>query len=65
MAGDSTPRRDSRPGRAQVLARSLLGWEPRDIADTIVATADTQLRQGLPLPAESPALGGVRPWDSG
>ncbi|MEU6598099.1 NAD-dependent epimerase/dehydratase family protein [Streptomyces flaveolus] len=31
-------------------ARSVLGWEPRDIVETIVATADSQIRQGLPLP---------------
>ncbi|WML83765.1 NAD-dependent epimerase/dehydratase family protein [Streptomyces sp. VNUA74] len=31
-------------------ARSVLGWEPRDIRETIVATAYSQLRQGLDLP---------------
>ncbi|MEV5169594.1 hypothetical protein AB0L10_00530 [Streptomyces flaveolus] len=31
-------------------ARSVLGWEPRDIVETIVATADSQIRQGLRLP---------------
>jgi nucleoside-diphosphate-sugar epimerase len=31
-------------------ARSTLGWEPRDVSETIVATAESQLRQGLTLP---------------
>jgi dihydroflavonol-4-reductase len=31
-------------------ARSLLGWNPRDVAETIVATADGQIRLGLTLP---------------
>ncbi|MFF3311458.1 SDR family oxidoreductase [Streptomyces sp. NPDC002952] len=31
-------------------ARSVLGWEPRDITETIIATADSQLRLGLTLP---------------
>jgi nucleoside-diphosphate-sugar epimerase len=31
-------------------ARSLLGWEPRDVSETIVATADAQIRLGLTLP---------------
>lgn len=28
-------------------ARSVLGWEPRDVTETIVATADSQIRRGL------------------
>ncbi|WP_262061481.1 NAD-dependent epimerase/dehydratase family protein [Streptomyces sp. STR69] len=28
-------------------ARSILGWEPRDVTETIVATADSQIRRGL------------------
>ncbi|NLU72479.1 aldehyde reductase [Streptomyces sp. HNM0575] len=31
-------------------ARSLLGWKPRDVTETIVATADGQIRLGLTLP---------------
>jgi len=31
-------------------ARSVLRWEPRDIAETIVATAAGEIRQGLTLP---------------
>ncbi|WP_411090394.1 NAD-dependent epimerase/dehydratase family protein [Streptomyces sp. 049-1] len=31
-------------------ARSVLGWEPRDVRETIVATADSQIRLGLDLP---------------
>ncbi|MFI9486129.1 SDR family oxidoreductase [Promicromonospora sp. NPDC052451] len=31
-------------------ARSVLGWEPRDVRDTIVATAEGQIRLGLTLP---------------
>ncbi|MFE1961666.1 MerR family transcriptional regulator [Streptomyces sp. NPDC059479] len=31
-------------------ARSMLGWEPRDVNETIVATADSQIRLGLTLP---------------
>ncbi|MFF0516199.1 NAD-dependent epimerase/dehydratase family protein [Streptomyces sp. NPDC004250] len=31
-------------------ARSVLGWEPRDVRETIVATADSQIRLGLHLP---------------
>ncbi|MFJ4920474.1 NAD-dependent epimerase/dehydratase family protein [Streptomyces sp. NPDC088725] len=31
-------------------ARSLLGWEPRDAGETIVATAEGQIRLGLTLP---------------
>ncbi|MFD8306967.1 NAD-dependent epimerase/dehydratase family protein [Streptomyces sp. NPDC059690] len=31
-------------------ARSVLGWEPRDVVETIVATADSQIRRGLELP---------------
>lgn len=31
-------------------ARSVLGWAPRDVAETIVATADSQIRLGLDLP---------------
>ncbi|MEU3853997.1 NAD-dependent epimerase/dehydratase family protein [Streptomyces sp. NPDC029554] len=30
-------------------ARSVLGWEPRDVRETILATADSQLRLGLTL----------------
>ncbi|MGW2776437.1 NAD-dependent epimerase/dehydratase family protein [Streptomyces olivaceoviridis] len=33
-------------------ARSVLGWEPRDIVETIVATADSQIRLGL-TPADA------------
>ncbi|MEY9968492.1 nucleoside-diphosphate-sugar epimerase [Streptacidiphilus sp. MAP12-16] len=32
-------------------ARSVLGWEPRDVTETIVATAESQIRRGLTLPA--------------
>ncbi|MFD0252425.1 NAD-dependent epimerase/dehydratase family protein [Streptomyces sp. NPDC127113] len=31
-------------------ARSVLGWEPRDVRETIVATADSQIRLGLDRP---------------
>ncbi|MGW0791714.1 NAD-dependent epimerase/dehydratase family protein [Streptomyces sp. NPDC002911] len=31
-------------------ARSVLGWAPRDVTETIVATADGQIRLGLSLP---------------
>ncbi|NBM15251.1 NAD-dependent epimerase/dehydratase family protein [Streptomyces sp. GC420] len=31
-------------------ARTVLGWEPRDVRETIVATADSQIRLGLTLP---------------
>ncbi|MGW6093442.1 NAD-dependent epimerase/dehydratase family protein [Streptomyces sp. NPDC055157] len=31
-------------------ARSILGWEPRDVMETIVATADGQIGLGLTLP---------------
>ncbi|MGW3865477.1 NAD-dependent epimerase/dehydratase family protein [Streptomyces sp. NPDC005047] len=31
-------------------ARSVLGWEPRNVRETIVATADSQIRLGLDLP---------------
>lgn len=31
-------------------ARSMLGWEPRDVSETIVATAEGQIRLGLTLP---------------
>ncbi|WP_346345943.1 NAD-dependent epimerase/dehydratase family protein [Streptomyces sp. SID5789] len=31
-------------------ARSVLGWEPRNVRETIVATADNQIRLGLDLP---------------
>ncbi|WP_406308981.1 hypothetical protein [Streptomyces sp. NBC_00623] len=31
-------------------ARSILGWEPRDVSEMIVATADSQIRLGLTLP---------------
>ncbi|MGW2032411.1 hypothetical protein [Streptomyces sp. NPDC001811] len=31
-------------------ARSVLGWEPRGIVETIVATADGLIRSGLALP---------------
>ncbi|MGW3870383.1 NAD-dependent epimerase/dehydratase family protein [Streptomyces sp. NPDC005069] len=31
-------------------ARSILGWEPRDVRETIVATADGQIGLGLTLP---------------
>jgi nucleoside-diphosphate-sugar epimerase len=31
-------------------ARSVLGWEPRDVTETVVATAEGQLRLGLTLP---------------
>ncbi|MGW8743951.1 NAD-dependent epimerase/dehydratase family protein [Streptomyces sp. NPDC055794] len=31
-------------------ARSALGWEPRNVRETIVATADSQIRLGLDLP---------------
>ncbi|MFG3318173.1 NAD-dependent epimerase/dehydratase family protein [Streptomyces sp. NPDC048171] len=41
-------------GRVPVIsnekARSVLGWEPRDVRETIVATADSQIRPGLDLP---------------
>ncbi|MEW2512644.1 NAD-dependent epimerase/dehydratase family protein [Streptomyces sp. NPDC046870] len=41
-------------GRVPVIsndkARSVLGWEPRDIVETIVATADGLIRSGLTLP---------------
>ncbi|MFJ2648486.1 SDR family oxidoreductase [Streptomyces sp. NPDC087420] len=30
-------------------ARSVLGWEPREVAETIVATAESQIRRGLTL----------------
>ncbi|MCX5317374.1 hypothetical protein [Streptomyces sp. NBC_00154] len=31
-------------------ARSILGWELRNVSETIVATADGQIRLGLTLP---------------
>ncbi|MFG3163400.1 NAD-dependent epimerase/dehydratase family protein [Streptomyces sp. NPDC048232] len=31
-------------------ARSVLGWEPRNVRETIVATADSQIRLGLDRP---------------
>ncbi|WP_327367625.1 SDR family oxidoreductase [Streptomyces sp. NBC_01217] len=31
-------------------ARSVLGWEPRDVTETVVATADSQIRLGLTPP---------------
>jgi hypothetical protein len=31
-------------------ARSVLGWEPRDARETIVATADSLFRRGVTLP---------------
>ncbi|MEW2424111.1 NAD-dependent epimerase/dehydratase family protein [Streptomyces nigra] len=31
-------------------ARTMLGWNPRDVADSVVATADSQIRLGLTLP---------------
>ncbi|MGP4088684.1 hypothetical protein [Streptomyces sp. KR55] len=31
-------------------ARSMLGWKPRDVSETIVATAVSQIRLGLTLP---------------
>ncbi|WP_328580727.1 SDR family oxidoreductase [Streptomyces sp. NBC_00370] len=31
-------------------ARSVLDWEPRDVTETIVATAESQLQRGLTLP---------------
>lgn len=31
-------------------ARTVLGWNPRDVADSVVATADSQIRLGLTLP---------------
>ncbi|MFF4653602.1 NAD-dependent epimerase/dehydratase family protein [Streptomyces sp. NPDC001380] len=37
-------------------ARSVLGWNPRGVSETIVATADSQIRLGLSLPGSgSPA----------
>ncbi|MGR6974849.1 NAD-dependent epimerase/dehydratase family protein [Streptomyces cynarae] len=33
-------------------ARSVLGWNPRNVVETIVATADSQLRLGLTLPTD-------------
>ncbi|WP_369243717.1 NAD-dependent epimerase/dehydratase family protein [Streptomyces sp. R41] len=37
-------------------ARSMLGWNPRDVNETILATADSQIRLGLTLPeGDSPA----------
>lgn len=34
-------------------ARFVLGWEPRDVRETVVATAEGQLRLGLTLPGGS------------
>ena len=31
-------------------ARAALGWEPRDVVETVVATAEGQIRLGLALP---------------
>ncbi|MEU9391912.1 hypothetical protein AB0D86_18150 [Streptomyces sp. NPDC048324] len=31
-------------------ARAVLGWQPRDVVETIVASAESQIRRGLEPP---------------
>lgn len=51
--GDAAALQGQIPVISNDKARSVLGWEPRDVSETIVATAEGQLRLGLTLPSGS------------
>lgn len=51
--GDAAALQGQIPVISNDKARSVLGWEPRDVSETIVATAEGQIRLGLTLPGGS------------